>query len=110
MPSIDLGRITPIPKGTWVSSTTYERLDIVLHDASSYIAKQDVPVNTSITTSEYWQLLVGNTISTSTVPQTGYHTQGEMVYNSQPVSAGYIGWVCVETGTPGTWKTFGLIS
>lgn len=59
MPSIDLGRITPIPKGTWVSSTTYERLDIVNNNGDSYIAKQDVPINTSITTENYWQLLAG---------------------------------------------------
>ena len=36
--------------------------------------------------------------------------QGDIIYNTAPVSGGYIGWVCTVAGTPGTWKTFGLIS
>ncbi len=35
---------------------------------------------------------------------------GDVVQNTAPVSAGYIGWVCTTAGTPGTWNTFGLIS
>jgi hypothetical protein len=43
-------------------------------------------------------------------PVSGTYQQGDIVYNSAPVSTGYIGWVCTVAGTPGTWKTFGLIS
>jgi hypothetical protein len=46
----------------------------------------------------------------SAAPTTGAHTVGEIVLNSAPASAGFIGWVCTVAGTPGTWKTFGLIS
>jgi hypothetical protein len=42
-------------------------------------------------------------------PSTGTWNQGDMVYNTAPAAAGYIGWVCVTTGTPGVWKGFGLI-
>ena len=46
-----------------------------------------------------------------TAPPTGVASlQGDIVYNTAPVSGGYIGWVCTASGTPGTWKTFGLIS
>jgi hypothetical protein len=48
--------------------------------------------------------------SYATVPSTGTWTIGDIVYNSVPFSAGYVGWVCTASGTPGTWKTFGLIS
>lgn len=34
---------------------------------------------------------------------------GDRVYNIAPASAGKIGWVCTSGGSPGTWKTFGLI-
>ncbi|MOA41855.1 hypothetical protein D3C78_1638600 [compost metagenome] len=44
------------------------------------------------------------------VPTTGQHTMGEIIYNTLPTAGGSIGWVCVESGTPGTWKTFGVIS
>ena len=43
-------------------------------------------------------------------PSTGKWFQGERTYTAAPASAGYIGYVCVTTGIPGTWKTFGLIS
>jgi len=35
---------------------------------------------------------------------------GDIIYNTAPASAGFIGWVCTVAGTGGTWKTFGLIS
>lgn len=43
-------------------------------------------------------------------PTTGTNYVGDIVYNSSPASAGFIGWVCTVAGSPGTWKTFGLIS
>lgn len=43
-------------------------------------------------------------------PTTGDWAQGDIVWNSAPSSAGYIGWVCTVSGTPGTWKGFGLIA
>jgi hypothetical protein len=46
----------------------------------------------------------------SASPTTGTWRVGDIVYNNAPASAGYIGWVCTVAGTPGTWKTFGLIS
>ena len=49
-------------------------------------------------------------ISKSAAPTTGTWKRGDVVYNTAPSSAGYVGWVCTSAGTPGTWKTFGLIS
>lgn len=46
----------------------------------------------------------------SAIPTTGTWVVGDVVYNSAPASAGFIGWVCTVAGTPGTWRTFGLIS
>lgn len=48
--------------------------------------------------------------SGAAAPVSGAHTQGEIVWNTAPVAAGNVGWVCVATGTPGTWKTFGTIA
>jgi hypothetical protein len=46
----------------------------------------------------------------SAAPTTGTYSVGQIVLNSTPASAGFIGFVCTVAGTPGTWKTFGLIS
>lgn len=40
----------------------------------------------------------------------GGGTKGDIVYNTAPTPGGYLGWVCTVTGTPGTWKPFGLIA
>jgi parallel beta-helix repeat protein len=50
-----------------------------------------------------WQYLTA-------APSTGTWAVGDIVYNSAPASAGYIGFVCTVAGTPGTWKSFGLIT
>lgn len=46
----------------------------------------------------------------ATAPTVGNHTLAEVVYNSSPASGSPVGWVCIATGNPGTWKEFGTIS
>jgi len=41
---------------------------------------------------------------------TGTFLAGDIYYNNAPTSGGYIGGICTVAGSPGTWKTFGLIS
>lgn len=45
----------------------------------------------------------------SVVPTSGTWKQGDVVYNSKPAINGEIGWVCITSGNPGTWKQFGMI-
>lgn len=45
----------------------------------------------------------------SAAPTTGTWKVADTVYNNAPAAGGYIGWVCVTAGSPGTWKGFGLI-
>jgi len=42
-------------------------------------------------------------------PTTGTWAQGDIVINTGAAASGQVGWVCVTAGTPGTWKTFGVI-
>lgn len=42
-------------------------------------------------------------------PTAGTWSAGEVVRNASPSAGGYLGWVCVTAGTPGTWKGYGLI-
>lgn len=44
------------------------------------------------------------------IPTTGTWAVGDIAYNTVPTAGGFIGWVCVTAGTPGTWKTFGPIT
>ena len=54
---IRLGKVSLMPKGTWNSASTYERLDVVYVNGSSYVAVQDVPANTEILNTTYWSSL-----------------------------------------------------
>jgi parallel beta-helix repeat protein len=58
----------------------------------------------------------GNTMSRYTapridwsvnVPSTGKWTRGDVVWKDQPNEGSPVGWVCVTSGSPGTWKVFG---
>jgi hypothetical protein len=43
-------------------------------------------------------------------PTDGPYYLGQRIYNFAPVSAGTEGWICTASGSPGTWRTFGVIS
>jgi hypothetical protein len=43
-------------------------------------------------------------------PVTGTWAVGDIMWNTNPVAGGTIGWVCTTAGTSGTWKTFGTIA
>ena len=62
----------------------------------------------------YYHKVLSNNNNVETIgtvsPTSGTWNVGDVCLNSAPASAGYIGWACTVAGTPGTWKTFGLIS
>jgi len=43
-------------------------------------------------------------------PTDGNYKIGDVIWNVEPKANSYIGWVCIASGTPGTWKPFGLIA
>lgn len=43
-------------------------------------------------------------------PTAGSWLAGDFFENSAPVAGGFMGWVCVSAGTPGTWKGYGAIA
>lgn len=57
----------------------------------------------------FYNSIIG-TGTNAAAPAVGAHVRGEIVFNGDPVAAGFIGWVCVASGTPGTWKSWGVIS
>ena len=50
------------------------------------------------------------TIRRTVAPTTGTWTQGDICNFISPTSGGYVGAVCTVSGTPGTWKNYGLIT
>lgn len=59
------------------------------------------------TDGKMWRLL--KFVKQGTIPTVGTWKTGDIVLSDSPLSGGYVGWVCVTGGTPGTWKGFGLI-
>jgi hypothetical protein len=44
------------------------------------------------------------------MPTEGTYQRGDIVWHDEPTATGYVGWICVKEGTPGTWKAFGQIA
>lgn len=43
------------------------------------------------------------------VPASGQWYARDIVWNATPTSGGPVGWVCVSSGEPGTWRPFGYV-
>lgn len=48
--------------------------------------------------------------SSDAVPTYGAFTLGDIVWNNKPAPGGWIGWVCVASGSPGQWMPFGAVA
>jgi hypothetical protein len=46
----------------------------------------------------------------TSAPTLGTWSRGDICWNTEPSAGGYVGWVCVTGGSPGTWKGFGAIA
>ena len=57
MASTITAKIAPLPRGDYSSSATYDKLDVVSYNGSSYMAIKSVPTGTAPTNTTYWQLL-----------------------------------------------------
>ena len=57
MPSKNLGRVSIVTKGTWNANTVYNRLDAVVYDGSSWLAKKQNTGQMPGEGSDTWQLL-----------------------------------------------------
>lgn len=42
-------------------------------------------------------------------PDIGTYKKGDIIWNTDPKPNSYVGWICIKSGTPGDWKTFGQI-
>ena len=45
----------------------------------------------------------------TSAPTTGEYSIGDICWNTKPQVSGWVGWICVATGAPGTWLPFGGI-
>lgn len=64
----------------------------------------------ALTISQLSSALRTISIAGSAAPVSGAYLKGDIVYNAAPDAGGFIGWVCTTAGSPGTWKTFGVIT
>ena len=48
-------------------------------------------------------------IDADSAPTIGNWSKGDIVWNTDPRPTGFVGWICVSSGSPGTWNPFGYI-
>lgn len=68
------------------------------------------PADTSITTAKGIRFNGTKFDTGNSAPDAGSYKKGDIVWNTDPKPTGFVGWVCVRDGTPGTWKPFGQIN
>jgi len=69
MATYDLGKFQPTLKGTYSSTATYEKLDIVYYCGASFICKSDGLKNKIPTNTTYWQPMAAAGVATMTEQQ-----------------------------------------
>ena len=118
-----VGKMLRIYRGT-TSNAYSEYVDIPLCSFGDYL-KYDK--GSSISNIFGWKQNIGNdrkTINTchkyelngenviahcDNKPSVGSWKKGDKIINTLPSGGAYEGWVCVESGTPGVWKGYGII-
>lgn len=85
----------------YISNVDYENgiISIIGYFSASPIAVTVTSYEANMVTVDY----------SGAAPTTGTWTAGSIVYDTTPSASGTLGWVCVVSGTSGTWKTFGTI-
>jgi hypothetical protein len=94
--NIDLGD----PDGSNTKVTVHGKLGIGVNNIDS-----DVVLSTSGPVKFENKKFMNST----EIPTSGTFRQGDIVWNENTVTSGYIGWVCTRAGTPGEWRPFGQI-
>ena len=98
------------------SGVNYANINSIQLQNNSYINCDDIITvtlmgNTNIPEYSYALNSNGNKVTKgSAIPLMGTWGIGDICYNTAPIAGGFIGWVCITAGTPGTWKTFGAIT
>jgi len=104
------------PAVNYVTSST-DGTFVFYIDNSDYDIDQlfDISVSKSGYTTKVYEdvVIVRMTIyqgSSSGASKPTTAVRSDLYYYTDPSSGGFIGEVCTASGTPGTWKTFGVIS
>lgn len=74
------------------------------------VGVNNVAENVSLSVANAIEVSGTKIMSGSAIPDSGTFCQGDIMYNTNAVATGYVGWVCVKSGVPGEWKPFGQIS
>lgn len=109
--TLDISSVTPSTNGFEISVTaehSYNLPDEPTNDEKINKARWS-GAGAHIVTILKFSLNGGQVFSATEKPTTDTHSIGDICFNENPTAGGYIGWICVSSGSPGTWKGFGLI-
>ena len=57
-----------------------------------------------------WNPSVSYNVAANAIPTNGIYKRGDRIIYTNPSPGGYIGVICVESGSPGTWREYGGIN
>lgn len=92
MATANVGKVVLLPKGNWSNSTTYNYLDFVLHNGSSWVSKTNGNVGHEPSASDTtnWQVLATAAEEVTVESQTlAYASQSVSAFNGNPPTTGW---------------------
>lgn len=95
MASAVLGKVSPTPKGEYVSTQDYDRLDVVTYEGYPYLAKSNVPSGNLPTDELYWMPL----LTDLDFAPGGYGLGADPTYVSDANTCKSNGWFYIDNNT-----------
>jgi len=104
----DIGFVGTVNSDTFSIGTSYEPTLYVSHDNKVGIKIKKPKADLDVAGYIRYQ---GQTHQyNNEIPSSGNWSTGDICWNSEPDSGKPLGWVCVKSGSPGTWKKIDIIS
>lgn len=86
---------------------------IVLNSATNYVVEGNLFSPSNSTTPIYINgqgfKAAKKRLYGTGIPSVGTYEAGDIIWNTSPVLGGALGWICITSGSPGTWVQFGEI-
>lgn len=101
-----------VPKTTLTILAVVEE-DNIYEDCTTPHVAQTIGNDTAVEGQSIGRDASGNLLvefKASAVPVLQQYYQGDRITHTAPAAGGNFGWICVASGTPGTWKTYGGIA
>ena len=111
----DEARITQLKTSDSISLNVDNENELVINKQGPIVIGTEYNTDRNVVINGQVNIVGGVNINSKKIffasgaPSSGRYSKGDICFNSNPEARDYVGWVCLEGGTPGQWNKFGVI-